>query len=198
MVGRVGLSAHSRLTTPKLCFTRYRWPRRQISVQASKMVFRVACLFAALSLICADQAEPDSTNALKIKAFSPGETNNPGDTLSVRCSIDRERTGWGSLMKLKLYSSETGEENSYRPLASIREDKVQFHMSKKEVFVDGKFHVDTDYRTKLQVTWIADDDGYCMYYKCVATGRFPDHNKPHRIFKVFQAGGADDSSCPSK
>ncbi|GFN93824.1 hypothetical protein PoB_002033000, partial [Plakobranchus ocellatus] len=149
------------------------------------MYLRAACLIVALALVSAVE-EVQDVHAMKVKAFEPGHENNPSDNLKMRCSINATKTNFVSLTKLKLYTSDINDGVNFEALGSITEDKVSYGLTRKEITVEGKYRLDTDYRTKLEITWATPDSGYCLIYKCVATGRDPNNGKLLAIYRTLQ------------
>ncbi|GFN93825.1 hypothetical protein PoB_002033100, partial [Plakobranchus ocellatus] len=160
-----------------------------------KMFLQTVCLLIAASLVSAGDPVKDPFNALKIKAFEPGHENNPGETLKMRCSIDITRTNFVNLTKLKFYAADTYDVFNFETLGSVTEEKFSYGLTRKEIAVGGRFRLDTDYRTKLEITWISEESGYCKLYKCVATGRDPNNGKLLAIYKIFQVNTAEDTCC---
>ncbi|GFN93826.1 hypothetical protein PoB_002033200 [Plakobranchus ocellatus] len=159
------------------------------------MFLQTVCLLIAAALVSAGDPVEDPFNALKIKAFEPGHENNQGDTLKMRCSIDITRTNFVNLTKLKFYGSDVYDAVNFQTLGSVTEDKFSYGLTRKEITVGGRFRLDTDYRSKLEITWVSQDSGYCTLYKCVATGRDPNNGKLLAIYKIFQVNTADGQCC---
>ncbi|GFN93805.1 hypothetical protein PoB_002031100 [Plakobranchus ocellatus] len=159
------------------------------------MFFRTACLIVAVAFVSAGDPVEDSTNALKLKAFRPGDADYSGESLTVRCSFNVNKTTFVSLTKLKMYASDVVGGSDFETLGSLTQDKFSYGLTRKEISVGGKYQTNIDRRSKLEITWVSPTSGYCKIYQCVATGRDPNNGKLLGIYKNFQVDAADGSSC---
>ncbi|GFN93809.1 hypothetical protein PoB_002031500 [Plakobranchus ocellatus] len=142
-----------------------------------------------------DAVHWDTTGALKAKAFKPGDPNNDGDSLKIRCSFNEEQIDFVTLTKLKLYSVEADDdEETMTALGSLTSDD-SYGLNRKEISITGKYRVGEEFRSKLDLTWVSSDSGYCTVYKCVATGRDPNNGKLLAVYKTVHVDAEDGGSC---
>ncbi|GFN93808.1 hypothetical protein PoB_002031400 [Plakobranchus ocellatus] len=71
-----------------------------------------------------------------------------------------------------------------------------YGLNRQQISLTGKYRVGEEFRSKLDLTWVSPDSGYCMVYKCVATGRDPNNGKLLAVYQTLQVDAADGGSCP--
>ncbi|GFN93804.1 hypothetical protein PoB_002031000 [Plakobranchus ocellatus] len=158
------------------------------------MLFRVACLFLAIALVSGLESMEDTFKAMKIKAFLPDNPKNKHGYLVVKCIFDPAKAEMQSLSKIRLYTSEDGDEDSYEPLGSVSTDKKSYGLKKTEIKVKGSIK-STSVKSRLVIKYLVPDLGYCRYYKCVASGRDNSNNKLKEVYEVMEVGSEDGTSC---
>ncbi|GFN93807.1 hypothetical protein PoB_002031300 [Plakobranchus ocellatus] len=93
--------------------------RKHHSSLLSRNDFKWYLVFVIISVLY-------TSGALKAKAFKPGDPENDGDSLKIRCSFNEEQIDFVTLTKLKLYSVEADDDDEEETftLGSLTSDDV--------------------------------------------------------------------------
>ncbi|GFO28742.1 hypothetical protein PoB_005524700 [Plakobranchus ocellatus] len=129
------------------------------------MYLRTVFLLLGVLAIASEQGK---RKPIVLKINKPQEKEKSSKPLSLDCSFKMSMTKMKTIKSLAILRSETGKEESYKPIATLTHNSKTSNLGDSELTVSGK--IDEGGESTVLAKYAAPDSGYCFFYKCVVEG----------------------------
>ncbi|GFO04159.1 hypothetical protein PoB_003066400 [Plakobranchus ocellatus] len=132
---------------------------------AATMYLRTVLLLLCVLAISSVQGK---RKPVVLKINKPLNKEKSTKPLSLDCSFKMSMTKMKTVKSLTILRSETGKEESYKPIATLTHKSKTSNLGDSELTIDGK--IDEGGESTVLAQYAAPDSGYCFFYKCVVEG----------------------------